>query len=94
MLRCTLLLPLLLHEEQTKDSFAPPCSDNYVSLLTYNHIPESLSYHPTAFYAGNNKEDTLTQSQMPKTANIAAFIKGQHAEIAGLQKFDAIKLNL
>jgi hypothetical protein len=68
------------------------CPDNFISLLSYNHLSETLSYHPTAFHACNNKEDTLTQSRMLKTSDSAAIIKCQRAEIAGLQKFDVMDI--
>jgi hypothetical protein len=68
------------------------CPDNFISLLTYSHLPETRPYHPTAFHASNNKEDTLTQSQMLKTSDSASFIECQRAEIEGLRKFDVMDI--
>jgi hypothetical protein len=47
---------------------------------------------PFAFHACNNKEDILTQSQMFKADDRTAFIESQRDEIAGLQKFDVMKV--
>jgi len=49
-----------------------------------------LPYIPTqstmqSFLAMDNKEDTLTQSQMLKAPDSAAFIRAQTSEIRGLQ---------
>jgi hypothetical protein len=40
------------------------------------------------FMALNNKEDTLTQSQMLKTSDSSDFIKAQTSEIRGLEKMN------
>jgi hypothetical protein len=85
-------ISLPVPESPPKVTLETPCSDNFISLLTYSHLPETLSYHPTAFHACNNKEDTLTQSQILKTSDSASFIECQRAEIEGLQKFDVMDI--
>lgn len=56
---------------------------------TFHDLPSiPTDYTINAFMALNNKEDTLTQSQMLKASDAASFIKAQQSKIQGLQHMD------
>jgi hypothetical protein len=59
---------------------------------TFHDLPSiPTDYTINAFMALNNKEDTLTQSQMLKASDAASFIKAQQSKIQGLQHMDVFE---
>lgn len=72
-----------------------PCTDNNVTPIMHNIFSSFTNLPPiftdttlTSFLALNNKEDTLTQSQMRKSHDHNNFINAQNPEIRGLEQMN------
>lgn len=80
------------HHDSVTSLIPDTIPNDFVSLLTYQDSPLSLSYHPMTFAASPTNEDILTQSQMFKAPDSEEFINCQKAEIEGIRKFDVIDI--
>jgi hypothetical protein len=82
------LLTQTIYPRHQQDSFRPNRKSSLLFLI-YLFISEHESIQ--AYLTLNNKEDTLTQSQMLKTTDANLFIKAQTPEIRGLEKMGVFK---
>jgi hypothetical protein len=78
---------LAIHVPPLQSSPAPSYGDDKPSAIPYfddlPYIPSSSTIQ--SYLAMNNKEDTLTQSQMLKAPDSTAFIQAQIPELHGLE---------